>query len=148
MMTHGIFVGYALWLVTGLFGVHRFYFGKRASGVLYMLTLGVAGIGWLIDLFLIPSMRRASHGRFQAGRYSYSVGWFLLVFLGLFGAHRFYARKWWSGLLYLCTLGVLGLGFLYDLFAYNDVLSDTNETWISGTLPERKRWTWQRRVTA
>ena len=37
------------------------------------------------------------------------VAYALWFFLGYFGAHRFYLRKWMSG---LCMLGLLGIGTL------------------------------------
>lgn len=39
----------------------------------------------------------------------------LCIPLGVFGAHRFYVGKLGTGLLQLCTLGGLGLWYLYDL---------------------------------
>jgi hypothetical protein len=39
----------------------------------------------------------------------------LAIFLGVFGAHRFYAGKVGTGLLQLCTLGGLGVWYLYDV---------------------------------
>lgn len=39
----------------------------------------------------------------------------LCFFLGIFGAHRFYAGKVGTGLLQLFTLGGLGLWWLYDM---------------------------------
>ena len=94
---------------------------------------GIVGLALLVDLFLIPRMKRDMARRYQAGRYSYNTGWVLLLVLGALGAHRFYLGRWRSGLLYLCTLGVLGLGVLYDLATYNDLVSEDNERWISGT---------------
>jgi hypothetical protein len=38
----------------------------------------------------------------------------LAVFLGVFGAHRFYAGKVNSGILMACTLGGMGIWYLYD----------------------------------
>ena len=39
----------------GIFGAHRFYVGRIGSGVLYLCTEGLFGIGWLIDIILIAT---------------------------------------------------------------------------------------------
>ena len=37
----------------GLFGIHRFYMGKLVTGIVYLLTGGLFGIGWLLDLWTL-----------------------------------------------------------------------------------------------
>jgi TM2 domain-containing membrane protein YozV len=123
--THSKTIGYILWIF-GFTGSHRFYFGKPVTGTIWFFTLGLLGIGWLIDLFLIPGMDREANLRFRAGRVNYTVAWVLLTFLGLFGVHRFYMGKWVTGIIYLCTAGLLGIGYLYDFWTLNDQITVVN----------------------
>ena len=122
---HTPFVGYICWIF-GFIGLHRFYYGKPLTGALWALTCGLFLIGWIIDLFLIPDMSREANIRFQGGATDYNLAWLLLMVLGVFGVHRFYQGKVLSGVLYLVTLGFLGLGVLYDLFTLNTQISDRN----------------------
>ena len=46
-------VALALCFFFGGLGVHRFYVGKIGTGILYLLTVGLGGIGWIIDFFSI-----------------------------------------------------------------------------------------------
>jgi TM2 domain-containing membrane protein YozV len=123
--THSKTIGYLLWIF-GFTGSHRFYYGKPVTGTIWFFTLGLLGIGWLIDLFLIPSMDRQADRRFEAGPLNYSVAWILLTFLGLFGVHRLYMGKWLTGILYLLTLGLFGLGYLYDYWTLNGQVDALN----------------------
>jgi len=123
--THLKTIGYILWIF-GFTGAHRFYYGKPVSGTVYFFTLGLLGIGWLIDLFLIPSMDRKADLRFKAGRIDYTVAWILLTFFGLLGIHRMYMGKWLSGILYLLTGGFFLLGVLYDFWTLNDQITQVN----------------------
>ncbi len=123
--THSKAIGYALWIF-GFTGAHRFYYGKPITGTIWFFTLGLLGIGWLIDLFLIPGMDREADQRFTGGNINYSVAWLLLSFLGIFGLHRMYMGKWISGIVYLCTGGVFLLGVLYDLWTLNTQISECN----------------------
>ena len=123
--THTPLIGYLLWLF-GFTGAHRFYYGRPVSGTIYFFTLGLFLIGWLVDLFLIPGMDRDADLRFTAGPIDYNVSWILLTFLGLFGVHRMYMGKWLTGILYLLTGGLLGVGYIYDYWTLNDQLSELN----------------------
>jgi TM2 domain-containing membrane protein YozV len=123
--THSKTIGYLLWIF-GFTGSHRFYYGKPVTGTLWFFTLGLLGVGWFVDLFLIPSMDRQADLRFQAGPLNYSVAWLLLTFLGLLGVHRFYLGKWLTGLLYLLSAGLFGLGYLYDFWTLNRQVDEIN----------------------
>lgn len=123
--THSKVIGYLLWIF-GFTGAHRFYYGKPVTGTLWFFTFGVFGIGWLIDLFLIPAMDREADRRFQPGRLDYNVAWLLLTFTGIFGLHRFYQAKWISAVIYLCTGGLFLVGVLYDFLTLNTQISERN----------------------
>ena len=123
--THSKTIGYILWIF-GFTGAHRFYYGRPVTGTLWFFTLGLLGIGWLIDLFLIPGMDREADLRFRAGSVDYTVAWVLLTFLGFFGVHRMYMGKWVTGIIYLCTAGLLGIGYLYDFWTLNEQITVVN----------------------
>ena len=116
--THSLLMGYLLWIF-GFLGAHRFYYGRPVSGIIYFCTFGLFFIGWFIDLFLMPRLDNTANLRFKAGAISYNVSWVLLTFFGVLGIHRFYMGKWLSGLLYFLTIGVFGLGVLYDFLNLN-----------------------------
>jgi len=140
--THSKLIGYLLWIF-GFTGAHRFYYGKTKTGVVWFFTLGLLGIGWLIDLFLIPSMDRQADKRFQQGPNDYTVAWALLTFLWMFGAHRFYLGKIGTGIIallgtviggLLSPTGILALPFfavpwlmaLYDFLTLNSQVDELN----------------------
>lgn len=122
---HRPLIGYLLWIF-GFLGAHRFYYGKPISGTIYFFTLGLLGIGWLVDLFLIPGMDRTAARRFSNGPYDYNVAWVLLTFLGVLGIHRMYQGKWLTGLLYLLTGGLFLVGYIYDYWTLNQQLDELN----------------------
>jgi TM2 domain-containing membrane protein YozV len=125
MPTHSKTIGYLLWIF-GFTGAHRFYFGKPITGAIWFFTLGLLGIGWIIDLFLIPSMARSATSRFSSGSIDYSAAWILLTFLGLFGIHRFYMGKILTGILWLLSGGLFGIGWLYDFCTLNGQIDEKN----------------------
>ncbi|MDR0477495.1 MAG: TM2 domain-containing protein [Desulfobulbaceae bacterium] len=123
--THSLVIGYCMWIF-GFIGAHRFYYGKPISGTIYFFTLGIFFIGWIIDLFLIPGMQRDADIRFISGPVDFNIAWLLLTFLGIFGIHRMYMGKWITGLIYLCTCGLCGLGYIYDFWTLNSQISLIN----------------------
>ncbi|KLV04976.1 MULTISPECIES: NINE protein [Photobacterium] len=123
--THSKLIGYLLWIF-GFLGAHRFYYGRPVTGTIWFFTLGLLGIGWLIDLFLIPSMDREADLRYQSGDIDYSVAWLLLTFLGVFGVHRMYMGKWLTGILYFLTFGFFLIGVLVDFWTLNEQISVKN----------------------
>ena len=80
-LSHGedgrVTTSYVFWCLglMGVGGVHRLYNGKIVSGLLWLCTGGLFGVGQFIDLFLIPDMAeskrmkllRASTGQSGAG---------------------------------------------------------------------------------
>ena len=123
--THKLLVGYLLWIF-GFLGAHRFYFGRPVSGTVYLFTFGLFGIGWFVDLFLMPSLERQADSSYVVGAINYTVTWVLLVFLGPLGLHRFYLGKPWTGLLFLLTCGIFLIGVIYDWWTINEQISKEN----------------------
>lgn len=109
----------------GVFGVHRFYTRRVVLGLLQLLTFGGLGIWVLIDLILILVGACRDDRGLPITRWNYDPtasdkrllpAFLLNTFLGVFGAHRFYAGKIGTGLLQLVTLGGFGLWAFVDHF--------------------------------
>lgn len=58
-------IAYFLWLISGfgVLGFHRFYLGKWGSGLLFMVTGGLGGIGSFYDLLTLPMQVREANLR-------------------------------------------------------------------------------------
>lgn len=123
--SHSLVLGYLLWIF-GFFGAHRFYYGKPISGTIWLCTLGIFGIGWIVDFFLIPSMDREANQRFRVGRLNYDICWVLLILFGWLGLHRFYMGKVFTGLIYLLTVGLFGIGLFFDIWTLNEQIEELN----------------------
>ncbi|MHB8961839.1 MAG: NINE protein [Saccharofermentanales bacterium] len=46
-------VGILVTFFFGVLGVHRFMAGKIGTGILWLLTGGLLGIGWLVDFIMV-----------------------------------------------------------------------------------------------
>jgi TM2 domain-containing membrane protein YozV len=60
-------IAYLLWFFLGALGVHRFYLNRPVSGVIYLLTGGIFGIGWLVDICLIPGIVEEENAKLNGG---------------------------------------------------------------------------------
>jgi TM2 domain-containing membrane protein YozV len=123
--THPVIVGYLFWII-GFTGAHRFYFGKPLTGALWFFTGGLFLIGWIIDVFLIPSMAEEANRRYRHGRTDHTVAWCLHLLLGLFGIHRIYMGKLFTGILFMFTGALFGLGYVYDTWTLNEQVEELN----------------------
>jgi len=73
-------------------------------------------------------MDREADLKYEDGPINYNIAWILLVYLGIFGVHRFYMRKWITGIIWLCTGGLFTLGWLYDFWTLNQNISEQNRS--------------------
>ncbi len=46
-------ITFCICLFLGYLGIHRFYVGKIGTGILWLCTGGLCGLGWLVDLIMI-----------------------------------------------------------------------------------------------
>lgn len=46
-------VAFFLCLFFGVLGIHKFYEGRVLLGIVYLLTLGLCGVGVIIDLVIL-----------------------------------------------------------------------------------------------
>lgn len=81
-------------------------------------------LGYIIfsNFFLVPAIafdkfikvRQSTHDEYSSDK-SWSVLFFLCFFFWNIGLHRFYAGKKTSGIIYICTMGCFGFGYVMDL---------------------------------
>lgn len=51
-------VAWVLWIFLGILGGHRFYLRRPGTGFLWMVTLGLFLVGWIVDAFRLNTMVR------------------------------------------------------------------------------------------
>ncbi|CAC5406608.1 unnamed protein product [Mytilus coruscus] len=109
---------------------HHFYLRNFSLALLYLVTFGVYGIGWVLDGFFMPSLVEQSNTKEKFSTDLEILKTYLIAAspFGILGAHQYYSgRKLW-GLSYTLTLGGLGIWWLFDLFR------------ISAIVHRRKQW--------
>ncbi len=58
-------VAYLLLIFLGFTGAHRFYLGSTGMGLLYLCTCGLCGVGYWVDLFLVPGLVRVANLEYE-----------------------------------------------------------------------------------
>ncbi|ELU01134.1 hypothetical protein CAPTEDRAFT_187960 [Capitella teleta] len=114
---------YTMWLPWGLLGLHHYYLGRGGWGILYTFTLGIFGVGWLVDAFRLPGLVKRENEQIRENRgkpacqkklcsaYAMTISPF-----GIFGTQHYYLGRHTMGLYYTLTLGGIGLGWIIDWF--------------------------------
>ncbi len=72
-------IAFLLCLFFGCQGFHRFYVGKIGTGILYLVTFGFCGIGWIFDLLsIVLGYFRDSNGLY-VGKKAYLESEFFII---------------------------------------------------------------------
>ncbi|XP_014797084.1 PREDICTED: dnaJ homolog subfamily C member 22 [Calidris pugnax] len=72
-MAKRLLVAYGLWALGGPLGLHHLYLGRDSHALLWMLTLGGFGAGWLWDFWHLPGWVATANGARVAGDRAGSV---------------------------------------------------------------------------
>ena len=87
-------------------------------GLAYLFTFGLFGVGWVADLFRMRQLCERAVCNLEANAVvqpvSLDVAYTCWMPCGLFGLHHLYLGDVRLFVLYLCTFGCLGLGWLVD----------------------------------
>lgn len=83
---------------------------KLAKSEVYHKVMSLAEAGQYVDM---NSLYEVGHAPGEKNKW---VVFFLCLFFGVFGVHRFYERKIITGIIYLLTLGLGGIGVIVDLY--------------------------------
>jgi TM2 domain-containing membrane protein YozV len=64
---YNVTLAYLLWLCSGCgaLGFHRFYLGKIGTGILWMMTGGMCGVGCIYDVVTLPRQVQEANVRFE-----------------------------------------------------------------------------------
>jgi len=115
-----------------------FYLRRYGWGMCYLLTFGLFSFGWIIDFIYLPSLVENYNTAIRSGQpfiEKKTLGNALRFYfpLGFLGLHHFYLERYGWGVLYLCTFGLLGVGWLVDLFRLKSLVDQANGT--TGHIP-------------
>ena len=73
-------------------------------------------------------MAEEANRMYKPGRIDHTVAWCLFLFLGLFGIHRIYMGKFITGVIFMFTGALFGLGYAYDACTLNEQVEEMNHS--------------------
>jgi hypothetical protein len=123
---------YAVWPVIGLVIAAVFVAMVQARAVSSSMVGGYAVFLWCIMWVASVVHARREWNALEAAEEPGPAGprqkalllaYSLWLTLGWAGAHRFYAGRWVTGLLYACSFGLFGLGWAADMFLLFDLFA-------------------------
>ena len=103
--THGMYIG--IFIVTALFFFVFFRDYFVGAVVIGAIILGILGTSDNRNVKKAYGASKSEKNRM--------VALILCIFVGEFGVHYFYVGKIGTGILYLCTFGLFGFGWLVDI---------------------------------
>lgn len=56
---------YVLAIPLGFLGLHHFYLRRYGFGVLYFMTFGLLGVGWVFDWFRLPHLVKEANKKIE-----------------------------------------------------------------------------------
>ena len=125
-----------LGIFLGFLGIHRFYVGKTGTGVLWLLSGGILGLGWFVDVvFLLTgcfddwdgalvlsekAQKRAREQGYEAGPLAEILCWIAIAVMAVF---------------FVCeVLTLIGVEFLPDSAIADTFRVESLWVYISGLL--------------
>ncbi|XP_077985386.1 uncharacterized protein LOC144440032 [Glandiceps talaboti] len=105
---------YILAIPLGILGVHHYYLGRTRWGILYTFSLGLFGIGWVVDLVRMEWLVGSSEND-DTDDYRLDDAYLLVIVFGWLGFHNHYLGRpgWWC--FYMFTFGLFGIGWIVDI---------------------------------
>ncbi|XP_070571000.1 TM2 domain-containing protein DDB_G0277895-like [Ptychodera flava] len=126
----------------GFVGLHQFYLGRYGWGMVYFFTLGLFGVGFVCDLVRLPCLVKSINEENRAKAFGHPLlkqkrlddAYIACIPLGLLGFHNFYLERPGWGCLYLFTFGLLGIGWLVDVFRLPSLVNRVNQKLLAQNL--------------
>lgn len=110
-------------------GFHHLYLRNYLLGTVYFFTFGLFGIGWLVDMCLMPyHVKKSNKEDTLPDQKSACFAELIAVSpLGILGFQHFYLHRHLFGILYFFTFGLLGVGYIVDWFRTPVLVKRKNE---------------------